>query len=268
MKFLNEDINNLFYEKRKGVKKSAQKSKETTTENTETNESFVEAGKAKIGHFYDIKNRNDKTGYYQYENEDGTRFGPHAKSENELKKWLDTASEEDIKKTIETPKPESITESTTTALNESKYEIVYDFTDFGGDESEGVREVFEGSWDELRAYIENMKKEGCYNIEATCIDDCTPEKEEQITEGYTQFEIDDEYEKVIEDIVDRLDDDEKDDDDAIMQAIDDSLIYYDDLFVVAVKRLSEDTDLLNKIVFGEDEFEKLVDDVREYVKNN
>ena len=56
MKFLNEDINNLFYEKRKGVKKSDKKSKATTTENTETNESFVEAGKAKIGHFYDIKN--------------------------------------------------------------------------------------------------------------------------------------------------------------------------------------------------------------------
>ena len=127
--------------------------------------------------------------------------------------------------------------------------------------------MFEGSWDELRAYIENMKKEGCYNIEAACIDDCATE-EEQITEGYTQFEIDDEYEKVIEDIVDRLDDDEKDDYDAISRAIDDSLIYYDDLFVVAVKRLSEDTDLLNKIVFGEDEFEKLVDDVREHVKDN
>lgn len=61
--------------------------------------------KAKIGHFYDIKNRNDTTGYYQYENEDGTRFGPHAKSENELKTWLKSASMDDIRKTVETPKP-------------------------------------------------------------------------------------------------------------------------------------------------------------------
>lgn len=46
------------------------------------------------------------------------------------------------------------------------YEIMYDYTDEGGNEEKNIHEEFEGSWTELQAYIEQMKKQGCYNITA------------------------------------------------------------------------------------------------------
>lgn len=48
------------------------------------------------------------------------------------------------------------------------YEIIYDYDD-GWTEYQNNVETFEGSWSELQAYIKQMKKNGCYNISATCI---------------------------------------------------------------------------------------------------
>lgn len=88
-------------------------------EDLEEDINVQQTGKAKIGKFFDIKS-NDKTGYYQYENEDGSRFGPHAKSEDELKNWLKTASREDIEKTVEEPlKYVSSTEHTNSNNNKT-----------------------------------------------------------------------------------------------------------------------------------------------------
>lgn len=46
------------------------------------------------------------------------------------------------------------------------YEIMYDYTDEGGNEEKNIREEFEGTWTELQDYIKQMRKNGCYNITA------------------------------------------------------------------------------------------------------
>ena len=46
------------------------------------------------------------------------------------------------------------------------YEIMYDYTDDGGNEEKNIREEFEGSWTELQDYIKQMRAQGCYNITA------------------------------------------------------------------------------------------------------
>lgn len=51
------------------------------------------------------------------------------------------------------------------------YEIIYDYTDEGGNESCNNVETFTGTWDELQAYIKSMRKTGCYNITATEVRD-------------------------------------------------------------------------------------------------
>jgi hypothetical protein len=45
-----------------------------------------------------------------------------------------------------------------------KYEIIYDYED-----SINLQETFEGTWHELQEEIKSMKKEGCYNIDATAV---------------------------------------------------------------------------------------------------
>ena len=45
------------------------------------------------------------------------------------------------------------------------WEIIYDYTDEGGYESRNIRETFEGTWEEMRAYIKEMRRNGCYNID-------------------------------------------------------------------------------------------------------
>lgn len=45
-----------------------------------------------------------------------------------------------------------------------KYEIIYDYED-----SKNCQEEFKGDWLELKKYIATMKKQDCYNIEATAI---------------------------------------------------------------------------------------------------
>lgn len=56
------------------------------------------------------------------------------------------------------------------------YEIIYDFSNDYTD-IHNISERFEGSWVELREYIEQMKQDGCYNISATALYDY--EEEEQ-----------------------------------------------------------------------------------------
>ena len=51
------------------------------------------------------------------------------------------------------------------------YEIIYDYCDEDGYEQHNLTETFEGDWLELQAYIKEMRHEGCYNIDANCIDD-------------------------------------------------------------------------------------------------
>lgn len=50
------------------------------------------------------------------------------------------------------------------------YEIIYDYTDEGGYESRNNVERFDGTWTELQAYVKAMRRQGCYNIEATAVD--------------------------------------------------------------------------------------------------
>ena len=45
-----------------------------------------------------------------------------------------------------------------------RYIIIYDYED-----CINCQESFEGSWQELQEEIKSMKKEGCYNIDATAI---------------------------------------------------------------------------------------------------
>ena len=41
------------------------------------------------------------------------------------------------------------------------YEIIYDYTDDSGYECRNNVETFEGTWDELQAYIRDMRRNGC-----------------------------------------------------------------------------------------------------------
>ena len=52
-----------------------------------------------------------------------------------------------------------------------KYEVIYDYTDECGYEYLNNVETFPGAWDELQAYIKVMKRQGCYNITATAIEE-------------------------------------------------------------------------------------------------
>ena len=45
------------------------------------------------------------------------------------------------------------------------YEITYDY-----DDERNIREIFEGDWTELKAYIKHMRETGCYNICAASLD--------------------------------------------------------------------------------------------------
>lgn len=55
------------------------------------------------------------------------------------------------------------------------YEIIYDWDNWDPEypdaysEEKNIREEFTGTWTELQEYIKTMKKQGCYNIDATCI---------------------------------------------------------------------------------------------------
>ena len=51
-----------------------------------------------------------------------------------------------------------------------KYEIIYDYCFDDGYEEKNVREEFYGEWNELQKYLKDMRNNGCYNIDATCID--------------------------------------------------------------------------------------------------
>ena len=51
------------------------------------------------------------------------------------------------------------------------YLIIYDYTDEEGNEELNIHEDFHGDWDELKEYIKQMKRNGCYNIEATAIEE-------------------------------------------------------------------------------------------------
>lgn len=49
-----------------------------------------------------------------------------------------------------------------------QYEIIYDYDD-GYSVSENCIEYFEGSWSDLQKHIKEMRKNGRYNITATCM---------------------------------------------------------------------------------------------------
>lgn len=60
-------------------------------------------------------------------------------------------------------------------LREDVYSIIYDFDDeWAGTGT--TEEEFEGTWLELQDYIKQLKKNGCYHIDATCISDCYESK--------------------------------------------------------------------------------------------
>lgn len=46
------------------------------------------------------------------------------------------------------------------------YELIYDYED-----ERNIHEIFEGDWTELQAYIKRMRETGCYNIDATAIEE-------------------------------------------------------------------------------------------------
>ena len=81
------------------------------------------------------------------------------------------------------------------------YNIIYDYCTEDGYCEENVQEEFEGNWDELRYYIEQMRDNGCYNIEATFLYDTEdtyesyrPTKKLKIAEThnkYNKYENDD-----------------------------------------------------------------------------
>ena len=56
-------------------------------------------------------------------------------------------------------------------LKEDVYRIVYDYTDEEGYESRDIEEEFEGTWSELQDYIKQMRRNGCYHIDASFLYD-------------------------------------------------------------------------------------------------
>lgn len=52
-----------------------------------------------------------------------------------------------------------------------KYEIIYDYCSDDGYEEHNIKENFCGGWNELQKYLKDMRSNGCYNIDATCIDE-------------------------------------------------------------------------------------------------
>ena len=56
------------------------------------------------------------------------------------------------------------------------YEITYDYS--GENDYYNLQEAFEGTWTELQSYIEEMKRNGCYNIYAVCTRDYDYDEEE------------------------------------------------------------------------------------------
>lgn len=52
-----------------------------------------------------------------------------------------------------------------------KYEIIYDYSDEYGYEYCNNKETFCGDWFELQNVIKQMRKNGCYNITAVCVED-------------------------------------------------------------------------------------------------
>lgn len=47
------------------------------------------------------------------------------------------------------------------------YEIIYD----ADEENRNIKEIYEGNWHDLQIYLKCLRIGGCYNIEATLIDD-------------------------------------------------------------------------------------------------
>lgn len=56
-------------------------------------------------------------------------------------------------------------------LNESLYNIFYDYEDEYGYTYRDNMEEFEGDWHELQEYIKSMRRNGCYNIDAVWVRD-------------------------------------------------------------------------------------------------
>lgn len=51
-----------------------------------------------------------------------------------------------------------------------KYKILYDFDDSDGYINRNCVDEFEGDWFELQDHIKQMRSNGCYNIDATAVD--------------------------------------------------------------------------------------------------
>ena len=52
-----------------------------------------------------------------------------------------------------------------------KHEITYDYCSEDGVEERNIREEFEGTHHEMVAYINQMKKQGCYNFSVVELED-------------------------------------------------------------------------------------------------
>lgn len=54
-----------------------------------------------------------------------------------------------------------------------EYKIIYDYcSEDGYTDEHNLSEYFNGTWTELQDYIKQMKRNGCYNIDAIAIDYC------------------------------------------------------------------------------------------------
>lgn len=59
------------------------------------------------------------------------------------------------------------------------YAIFYDYTDESGYEWHNCQETFYGEWSELQEHINNLREQGCYNIDAEYIGDPYEYNEEE-----------------------------------------------------------------------------------------
>ncbi len=50
-----------------------------------------------------------------------------------------------------------------------KYKIFYDYTDDEGDESRNNVEFYDGDYNGLQRTLKSMRDQGCYNIQATAL---------------------------------------------------------------------------------------------------
>jgi len=81
-------------------------------------------------------------------------------------------------------------------LREGLYDIYYDYEDEGGYIWRDNKEEFEGDWHELQDYINSMRRNGCYHIDAVYREGSSGEYDYELEEDIADNDIDKVYRRL------------------------------------------------------------------------